>query len=176
MSSERRGDVRFLPQDIAFVALRDRFKTVGKITDISIDGLSFKYIGKDIPKETFSHIDIFMLENEFHLYNVLCRIIHEISDHAIDKDFFVRKFRCGLQFGGLKKSQSEQLKLFIEKHTTGTLESSQSSEAGAWKPEYANLKAKSSSTLSQRPVPDGNGSGRPMPVKDQPIKFTLLAQ
>jgi len=125
MTIERRYYVRFLAKDNAFAALRDGFKKVGKINDVSINGLGFSYLSEIAEVDTaghFSKVDIFFSGNGFHLSNVPCRIVYEAPDSTPDEGFLVRMSSCGLQFGELTGSQLEQMELFIENYTTGILD------------------------------------------------------
>jgi hypothetical protein len=128
MTIEGRKYVRFLAKDNSFAALRNGFEKVGKIDDISINGLGFSFLKRLAQDDSTGHhsqIDIFNSENsesEFHLSNLPCRIVYEISDATPDEGLFIRMTRCGLQFENLTRSQREQLKLFIENFTTGILD------------------------------------------------------
>jgi hypothetical protein len=119
---ERRKFTRFRAHDNGYAGLRGDFTKVGKINDISLNGLSFKYIAKAVQEEEFSHVDIFLAENKFHLRNMPCRLVYQIPDE-IGKGFLVQMFRCGLHFKELAPSQLEQLELFIENYTMGVLDS-----------------------------------------------------
>ena len=124
MTSERRKYMRFLAKGNTFAALRSGFKKVGKIDDISINGLGFSYLSSITQVDcapNHTRVDIFSSENGIHFSNLPCRIICEIPDQASDEGFLVRMCRCGLQFGKLTRSQLEQLELFIESYTTGIL-------------------------------------------------------
>jgi len=124
MTIERRKYMRFLAKDNSFAALRNGFKKVGKIDDISINGLGFSYLGETTEVDTtghFSEVDIFNSGNGFYLSNVPCRIVYEAPDSIPDEGFLLRMSRCGLQFGELNGSQLEQLELFIENYTAGSL-------------------------------------------------------
>jgi hypothetical protein len=122
MTIERRKYVRFLVQDMAFAAIRNGFKKVGKINDISIKGLAFSYLSETNEADADPHppkVDIFLSGNGFHLSNVPCRIVYDTPDVAPYKGSFVKTSRCGLHFGELIESQSELLENFIKNHTTG---------------------------------------------------------
>ena len=124
MTIERRKYVRFLAKDVSFAALRNGFKKVGKISDISIGGLGFSYLSEITEIDVAGHIsevDIFLSGNGFHLSNVPCRIVYEAPGSTPNEGFFVRMSKCGLMFGELNGSQLEQLELFIENYTTGSL-------------------------------------------------------
>ncbi len=122
MTIERRKYVRFLAKENSFAALRDGFKKVGKIDDISINGLGFSFLGEITQVDSTDHhtqVDIFSSEDNFHLSNVPCRIAYEIPDTTPDESILVRKSRCGLQFGDFTRGQLEQLELFLKDYTTG---------------------------------------------------------
>ena len=117
--------MRFLAKDNSFAALRNGFKKVGKIDDISINGLGFSFLSEITQVDSTDHhtqVDIFSSDNGFHLSNVPCRIVYETPDTTLNKKFPVQTYRCGLQFGELTRIQLEQLELFIENYTTGILE------------------------------------------------------
>jgi hypothetical protein len=126
MGVERRKYVRFLAQDNTFAALRIGFKKVGKISDISINGLAFSYLSETVGAGSDRHltqVDIFTSGNNFHLPNVPCKIVYDIQDPTSGKYTGLMMCRCGLKFKAPTKSQSEQLELFIKSHTTEILSS-----------------------------------------------------
>ena len=103
-----------------YVALRPDFIKVGQITDISVGGLGFDYVGDDEGSSAESReLDILMLDGAFHLYNILCRIISDLVTHRSPPGLTTNMRRCGVQFEELTAYQSGRLKYFIEKHTTG---------------------------------------------------------
>ena len=120
MNIERRRFVRALAQDMAFAALKDSFKTIGRIKDISIGGLCFSCFKENSEKISESHhtqVDIFLSKSDFHLRNVPCKIMYDIPNSSNDQGLFVKMSRCGLSFGGLTKNQFEQLNFFIKNYT-----------------------------------------------------------
>ena len=124
MTIERRKDSRFLTKENSFAALRNDVMKVGKINDISKSGLGFSFLSEFTQVDSadhHTHVDIFCSNTGFHLSKVACRIVYKTPDASPDKGFLVRMSRCGLQFGEITRSQSEQLKLFMENYTTGTL-------------------------------------------------------
>jgi len=125
MTIERRKYVRFLAKNNTFAALRNEFKKVGKIDDISINGLSFSFLSEITQVDSADHhtqVDIFSSsEDGFYLSNVPCRIVYETPDTTFDKSFPLQMYRCGLHFEKLTKTQSDLLKSFITKHTKGVL-------------------------------------------------------
>jgi hypothetical protein len=124
MHIEKRKFVRFLPQENTFAALRRGFKKVGKVHDISANGLSFQYLEKskkDIPdsNDSFTEVDIFISGNNFHLSKVPCRVVNEFDTCSYKTVSSIVSKRCCLQFGKLTEDQIEQLESFLNNHTIG---------------------------------------------------------
>lgn len=116
---ENRKNPRFRTQDNCYAVLSKNYSKVGKICDISLGGLAFRYLGMEMVAEPSSHVDIFLVNNGFYLYNMPCEIIYETEDESFGIASLPQMFRCGLQFGECTESQSEQLESFIENYTTG---------------------------------------------------------
>lgn len=121
MIQERRRYIRFSTQRKTFAALRSGFDKVGKVLDISINGLSFNYITEDIPMENIFQVDIFQSENGFYLSNIPCRVIYDILNTNPRYDLFIQHRRCGLCFGRLSKKQEDELLYFLRKYTKDTI-------------------------------------------------------
>lgn len=119
---ERRKFTRFRPQDGAYAALRGDFTKVGKIYDISLNGLAFRYFAEKTQDENFFHVDIFLTNNGFHLAGVPCTIIYDVKEATFGLDG-VLPYRCGMKFGSLIEEQENKLKYFLNNHATKTLDS-----------------------------------------------------
>jgi hypothetical protein len=119
---ERRKFTRFRTQDDAFATLRGNFNKAGKIYDISLNGLAFRYLAEKIPNETFSHVEIFLTNNGFHLDGVPCTIIYDVKESTFSLNE-VSPYRCGMKFGPLNEEQQNKLEFFLNNFTTGVLES-----------------------------------------------------
>lgn len=118
---ERRKHNRFRMQNDTFVLLRsdDSDDTkVGYLKEISMDGLSFHYVGRGEPLTEPAKLSICSPNNDFYLFMVPCKIV---SDSKLYKNHPKPKTmrRCGVQFAELTSEQKAQLEYFIEKHTTG---------------------------------------------------------
>jgi len=120
---ERRKFTRFRVQDDGFAALRGNFTKVGKIYDISLNGLAFRYLAEKITKEIFSQVDIFLTNNGFHLTGVPCTIIYDVKESTYFKNNKVFPHRCGMKFGSLNEAQQNSLNFFISNYTIGVLDS-----------------------------------------------------
>jgi PilZ domain len=119
---ERRKFTRFLTQNDAFAALRGNLTKVGKICDISLKGLAFRYLAEKIYNETFTHVDIFLSTNGFHLSDVPCTVVYDEKE-SISNSNVVLPYRCGLEFEPLEEEQQNKLELFLNSFTTGVLPS-----------------------------------------------------
>jgi len=119
---ERRKFTRFRVQDDAFAALRGALTKVGKIYDISLNGLAFRYLAEKISDETFTHVDIFLSTNGFHLAAVPCAVIYDVKESTFGLKE-ISPYRCGLKFEGVDEEQKNKLEFFLNNHTTGVLDS-----------------------------------------------------
>jgi hypothetical protein len=123
MDMEQRKYIRFSVQDYAFAALRNGFERVGKVNNISKNGLSFSYFIESLKTgsdKDYFEVDIFLSEDRFHVEKVPCEIVYDIQDLKSDKYRSVIKRRCGCTFGELSKRQSALLESFLEHYTTAT--------------------------------------------------------
>jgi len=123
MDIDQRKYPRFSLQGDVFAALENGFEPVGKVKDISIQGLALSYSLesiKPISYRKFSQVCIFLKRNGFYLPKVPYKIVYDIQD----SNSSILKRRCGLHFGNLSKIQLELLELFIGNYTTGLLLSS----------------------------------------------------
>ena len=105
--SERRHRPRFRVHDNAIVVLKSYPSTVGKLIDISMDGLSFRYIHNLQRLYRTSELDIFQSNAGFYLGRASFETVssERISD-------FVR--RLSVQFTGLSRNQRLRLEKFID--------------------------------------------------------------
>lgn len=120
MFEEQRRYIRFFTKRKTFAALRSGFDKVGKVLDISINGLAFSYIIEDTPLEKTFQVDIFQSENGFYLSNIPCRVIYDIQNKNLRYDLLIQPRRCGLCFGKLSKKQEDELLYFLKRYTKAT--------------------------------------------------------
>jgi len=117
---ERRKFTRFRVQDDAFAALRGDFSKVGKIYDISLNGLAFRYLAEKECNDEITHVDIFLSGNGFHLSGVSCTMVYNIKE-STSSSLSMLAYRCGLKFEPLKEEQQVKLDLFLNTHTRGKI-------------------------------------------------------
>ena len=121
MATEKRKYARVLPQGNAFAALGRRYTKVGRIKDISPGGLAFEYISEIGTDRDSSRIDIFIIGDVFHIYNIPCEVVYDIPYPVPLENFESIKIspikRCGIRFGMITEDDLEQIKLFLEFHS-----------------------------------------------------------
>ena len=92
---------------------------LGQIKDISIRGLSFRYIDGHEKLETADELKIILGNQGLYLDRVP---FVKISDFEIENEFSfstIKMRQIGLQFGELTADQEMQLERFIQQHTIG---------------------------------------------------------
>ena len=118
MAIEKRKYERIPPRGNAFAALGSQYTKVGRIKDISLGGLAFDYISAVDTDRDFSHINIFLIGDVFHLYNLPCEVVYDIAYPAELENIESVKVssiqRCGVQFGALTEDEMDQMKLFLK--------------------------------------------------------------
>ena len=105
--SERRHNPRFRVNGDAIVVLKSYPSTLGKLIDISMAGLSFRYIHNPERLDQTTVLDIFQSQAGFYLGRAGFETVssEKISD-------FVR--RLSVQFKGLNRNQKSRLEKFID--------------------------------------------------------------
>ena len=125
MMVERRKYARYLPQTNAFAALGRKYTRIGRIQNIALNGLAFKYIVGDAQKKGATVADIILAGNVFHLHNIPCRIIYDFEMHMphVNNDYakILTTKICGLRFRRLSRDDAMQLNVFIENCTAKLL-------------------------------------------------------
>jgi len=93
---------------------------VGIITEISKEGLVFRYIHEDSEDKKIANepLTVSIYKNGFSLLNVPCRII---KDNDILPEYYLssaKMQKCHIQFEDLAEDQKSQLDYFIAHFTT----------------------------------------------------------
>ena len=115
---ERRKHRRLRIQNDIFVVLKSNKTKVGSLKEMTMDGLSFHYVGTGEPLTEPAKLSVCSPNNKFYLFMVPCKIV---SDSKLYKNHpsLITTRRCGVQFGKLTPKQTSQLADFIEHHTIG---------------------------------------------------------
>ena len=109
----RRKDQKLSIQENVFAALRPHFKKLGKVSDISLNGLSFDYISNGSSSEGHLEVDLFGKNQTFYLGQIKCRVVSDssIDDHTPLSS--LRISRLTLEFENLTDEQRSKLKQVI---------------------------------------------------------------
>jgi len=115
---ERRKQKRYRTKKDAFAVVWPDLTRVGKIVDISMDGLAFSYMAINIEQKEASQVDILMPDQSVFLQDMPCRCVYDIDtgEDRPEKEIPMRKI--GLQFVDIKRSHKSNLKSFINYYTT----------------------------------------------------------
>ena len=119
LSDERRQQKRFIAEEGAFAALVDQESRLGQIKDISLQGLSFRYIDSQEKLEKADELRIILGHQGLYLDRVP---FIKISDFEIESEFrfsTIKMRQIGLKFGELTPQQKLRLDQFIKHHTIG---------------------------------------------------------
>lgn len=122
MTTERRKHRRFEPDKTAFAAVNPDSGRLGQIVNISKGGLLFEYLCYGGETNDVSLVDIFLPNNEFHLFGIPCRIIADAAarNGGIGYTNFsvVICKRCSVCFEKLTSPQKARLNFFLENFTS----------------------------------------------------------
>jgi hypothetical protein len=118
MEADKRRNDRFLVGDEVIVALRNKSSRVGRVKDVSMEGLSFEHIYDEDMEREPSKRDISLWVNNFSLLGIPCRVIYDIPiSEPPEYDLVTIHFktrRCGVQFETLVENQKAQLDYFLK--------------------------------------------------------------
>ena len=110
---ERRKHRRFQVPGNTFVGIGPYFDNVGRMVDISMGGVAFRYVGTEEPSQE-SSIYIFSSDHDFYLGNIPFKTVadFEIVKKAPSRHVTMRQ--AGLKFKKLTDNQISRLKYFIQ--------------------------------------------------------------
>jgi hypothetical protein len=115
---ERRKRKRFQVPKGVFVGVGPHFMKVGRLTDLSTDGVAFRYVGNSKPWGG-SYVDIFTLEGDLFFTNLPIKIVSDVEMVEKAPSGYVTVRRCCVKFRKLTLRQKAELERFMEKHTIG---------------------------------------------------------
>ena len=123
--AEQRKHRRFEVSTGSFVSFGVHSAVLGKITDMGVGGLAFRYIGEAHPRGSF--LDISLTEHNFYLISVRFKTV---ADFAIDDEVLHTVAngnllhgrtlrRSSVQFQKLTRHQKAEIERFIQNYTIG---------------------------------------------------------
>lgn len=122
-NSERRKMARLRPKGLTFVAVRPEFAKLGRLIDITMEGLCFQYMAhrEGMDDVVSFKIDLFVENNGFYLQNLPCKMVYDTAnEREITFSSSIEYRRCGLQFIEVSKEHSNQLETYLRDYTAGT--------------------------------------------------------
>jgi hypothetical protein len=122
---ERRKHVRYFPHQEAFAALGGSYSKVGRITAISMGGLSFEYMVFHDTQEENTSVEIFLGTGAVYIHHMPCQVVadKEIDVHPTRSGqlkFFSSRL-CKIRFTEMSTDQQRELEDFIRTHTSSSL-------------------------------------------------------
>ena len=112
---DRRKHVRFKMLRPAFVLLWPASSIIGRITDISLGGLAFRYYASENPRDDSSEIEIMARQIDFSSGRILFETIIDTKTTDFFTPLFSRARRIRrIQFKQVTKSQKNIIASFIE--------------------------------------------------------------
>jgi len=115
---DRRKNTRYQAPKGVFVEVGPHDITVGRLRNISMDGLEFRYLGIEEPLAG-SYVDLFMTTGDFYLGNLPIKIISDVRAVRTTSSDSISLRECWVKFGKLTPQQKAKLQEFIEKYTVG---------------------------------------------------------
>ncbi len=109
-ATERRKWERFEVSEALLAIIDDPFPQLGEISDISEDGLSFRYSAKKSLMSGLSHLDILVVKSRSGMRDLAVEPKWEVKISGEMK-------KQGVQFRGLRDNQKSQLRSVIEQST-----------------------------------------------------------
>jgi hypothetical protein len=113
--AKRRRQERFQVKSSAFVVYNSN--KLGRVVDISMNGLSFSHVENDKSPGKLRELDIFLIDSDFYLENVPIETGSVIKTYQPNFSS-IYLGQCSVQFGKLTKNQRSQIEFFIRNHTT----------------------------------------------------------
>ncbi len=118
MPPERRVHRRYAPVETAYAALGAEFSRVGKIRNFSAGGLSFEYLVDKGQKDGIVTVDIFLVDDTFHIHNLPCKIVYDVPlNKKESENLLFRSRMCAVCFSSQTLAHKLQIANFIKQHT-----------------------------------------------------------
>ena len=113
--AKRRKHKRPRFQSSAFVVYHSN--KLGRVVDISMDGLSFSHVEEDRTPRKLRHLDIFLVDKDFYLERVPLEVGSVVKSYEPSlRSIYLGQY--SVQFGKLTKTQRSKIAYLIRNHTT----------------------------------------------------------
>jgi hypothetical protein len=126
MADERRRFHRFKMKYPTYAALGRNFERVGRVKDISSDGLAFEYTSAKDVEEEAGQVDIFLLDENLDLNKLPCTVVYqkELERHEKLRWYNgpIVTRQCGVKFGNIAETQRKMLENLMARQTLALLQ------------------------------------------------------
>jgi len=109
---------RFPVEESTFALLRAKGSKLGRVIDISKDGLSFRYLSIGGQLKGALQLDLISPHHDFTVNNLPVKIISSLEVASEMPFRSITLWRVGAKFGKLTQKQKTKLEYFIQHHTT----------------------------------------------------------
>jgi hypothetical protein len=117
MPPERRAHHRYPPVETAYAALGADYLKVGKIRDFCLGGLAFEYMDNKTPNGEKVTVDVFLVDDSFHIHNLPCRIIYDAPSYEENSENALFRSRvCGVSFNSKSLVHERQINTFFRQY------------------------------------------------------------
>jgi hypothetical protein len=115
-SIERRKHRRAQVPEGVFVSFTPGDSRLGEVLDISMGGLSFRYLATGESPVESGRLNLFISEDDFHLNAVSFETVWDLSSHNVPFTPITMR-HSGVKFGDLIEDQISRMEYFIDNHT-----------------------------------------------------------
>ena len=114
---ERRKEQRFLAKRGAVALMESIHSKLGQVEDVSMGGLSFRYM--QIKKESalFDAVHLFFPRYDFFIKQIPMRVVTDIEELNQSPFQTITVRRCGIQFLELSTALRTELDFFLKNYT-----------------------------------------------------------
>lgn len=113
--AKRRRHKKFQIESSAFVVYNSN--KLGRIVDISMEGLSFSHVERDGTPRKLGDLDVFLIDRDFYLENVAVEVNSVVKTYEPSfSSIYLGRYT--VQFGELTKRQRSKIEYLIRNHTT----------------------------------------------------------
>lgn len=113
--AKRRKHKRFRFESNAFVVYHSN--KLGRVVDISMDGLSFSHVERDRKPRKLRDLDIFLIDRDFYLEKVPLEAGSVVKSYRPSfKSIYLGQY--SVQFGELTKRQRSKIAYLVRNHTS----------------------------------------------------------
>lgn len=115
---KKRKYSRISPKKKAFASVGNTFSGICKVEDISLCGIGIGCITDIAPDNQDSEVTLYLPDDDIEVSALPCKIIYQTAESLPSPktkgEALFKKFRCGIAFEELDKSQLKTLSSFID--------------------------------------------------------------